>query len=426
AFDIRYYITDENGARGRQMTANDMLYFVNQARCECGQKIDTQIRLLNTGQTYDQILIDSFVGTQCATAENGISQQYKPCIEFPSLQTNSYYAGKSLSFSPIWLVSGIAGLTNLDDVPARHPDVATPAGSCSGPVGEAGVWLCGQTDGDAGCLGDEFFITGTQNKNITDGESKGITADFQGPLSLPAESSLKAAVGDSAVEVSWDLPFGGSDAYGFRVLCEEADTGEPALSGLVTASQRNNAIAANTYGSLYYTKENLCPDGPFWEAQGSGDGTTTDGTTTDGTTTGTDTDTDTDGTTGTAEPVSAGCPSERPATGMCSLKWDYVCSAHLANNTTSTRIEGLENGKKYNFLLVAYDQAGNPVSAGKVDGITPVETNDLWEQCEADGDACGRSGFCNVNTDAPSRGGFSLVFAFGLLAAGRRRTRKIA
>ncbi|HGG56537.1 MAG TPA: hypothetical protein ENK31_01940, partial [Nannocystis exedens] len=103
AFDIRYYITDENGARGRQMTANDMLYFVNQARCECGQKIDTQIRLLNTGTTYDQILIDSFVGTQCATAENAISQQYKPCIEFPSVQTNSYYAGKSLSFSPIWL-----------------------------------------------------------------------------------------------------------------------------------------------------------------------------------------------------------------------------------------------------------------------------------------------------------------------------------
>ena len=453
AFDIRYYVTDENSDRGRQMSQQDMNLFVNQARCECGQQIEAQIRLLSTGTTYTPTTIDGYIGSNCATAESSFNPQFKPCAKFSSAQSTTYTSGQSVLFSPIWLIAGIADLVNVNDLASRIPAVATPAGTCTGPTGEGGIWLCGQTDSSAGCQAEEFFVTGTQNMNFLDGTAKGITADFQPPLNLPSEDSLSAAVGDSAVVVNWTLPAGGTDAYGYRVLCEEADTGLPAIEGLV----KDPGIASNTYGTIYYTKENLCPDGAFWEAPGSesstgGDttgGDTTGGDTTGDTTgdmttgttgdmttgttgdmtTGTSGDMTTDATTGTTGsdiPVSTACPEDRPATGMCSLKWAYVCSEHIAGATSNVRITGLENDKEYNFLLVAYDQSGNPITVGKIDGIVPVQTNDLWEQCEADGDVCGRSGFCSVDPEGDDLGGFALVLGLGLLAARRRRIRTIA
>src|SRR5690606_16031351 len=42
-FRVLYYITDEDGDRGRQMSKDDMELFVNQARCECNQKLITRI-----------------------------------------------------------------------------------------------------------------------------------------------------------------------------------------------------------------------------------------------------------------------------------------------------------------------------------------------------------------------------------------------
>ncbi|MCA9637432.1 MAG: hypothetical protein KC420_15505, partial [Myxococcales bacterium] len=52
----------------------------------------------------------------------------------------------------------------------------------------------------------------------------------------------------------------------------------------------------------------------------------------------------------------------------------------------------------------------------------PVETNDLWEQCEADGDICGDAGFCAVDREAQGGHGGALAFVIGIgLAAARRR-----
>ncbi len=426
AFDIRYYVTDGDSNRGRQMTELDMNFFVNQARCECGQQLEAQIRLLSTGGTmYTPTQIDGYVGSNCATAESTFNPQFPPCAKFSSAVSTSFTSGQSVLFSPLWLISGIEGLSDPADLSQRLPSVATPAAACTGPSGEGGIWLCGQTDANAGCQSEEFFVTGTQNMNILDGTSKGITADFQPPLNLPEEDSLSAAVGDSAVVVSWTLPLGGSDAYGFRILCEEAETGEPAISGLV----KNPGEVAVTDGRIYYTKENLCPDGPFWVTPGSEESTTgdtTDGTTGDMTGTGGSTTDVTTGTTGSDIPVSTACPEDRPESGMCSLKWEYVCTEHIQAASTTVRIAGLDNNKAYNFLLLAYDQAGNPITIGKVDGVMPVPTNDLWEQCEADGDVCGRSGFCSVDPDSHDLGGFALVLGMGLLAAGRRRIRTIA
>ena len=453
SFSILYYLNDGDGNRIRLMSTNDLKYAINQARCECGQTIEAQIRLINTGTTYTQTTIEGFIGPQCALAETSFNPQFRPCTRFTVANTQSFIQGYSVDFGPIWLGSGMVG----DTTNPRGPDVATPAASCIGPGGQSGVWLCGYFDENGGCQAEEFFINGTQHNNAgTNSEeaAMGITFDYQSPLTAP--ETVSALAGDEAVVMSWQSK-ASTDIYGYRVLCEEADTGLPAVEGVV----ENPGLAATTYGTIYYTKENLCPDGPFSSQVGSEDpapdpigttgdvdtdtdGTTTDATTTDATTTdatttdATTTDgtttvaTTTDGTTGsdtTGEMVVSACPADRPATGICSLKWEYVCSGHIAagtTNTGSTRIRGLENGKRYNLLLVGYDQAGNPLPIKLVENIEPVAANDLWEQCEADGNVCGDAGFCNVDGDRSARGGvaFSLgLLGLGLLGLARRRTR---
>ena len=112
--------------------------------------------------------------------------------------------------------------------------------------------------------------------------------------------------------------------------------------------------------------------------------------------------------------------------GVQSLDWSYVCTDHLGYNSTSARITGLENGKNYKFLVVAYDKAGNPVF-GDVIEARPIPTNGLWEECEAQGNICGNGWTCSVAE--PPRGWGWAFGAFGLLGLGagamvRRRRRR--
>ena len=112
--------------------------------------------------------------------------------------------------------------------------------------------------------------------------------------------------------------------------------------------------------------------------------------------------------------------------GMLNLDWRYVCTGHISFSTKSVRINGLENGKEYNFLLVPYDLMGNPKQLNTIVRATPVETYDLWEQCEADGGICGASGYCNVSDDSNGLALFTALAALGLGGLGvanRRRNR---
>ena len=490
AFDIRYYTTDEDGNRGRALDSVDFQRFVNTARCQCGHQISTRIVLKPAmGTTYNlSTPLFSFVGPACNTAETAPVGQFRRCIQLKSGNPPQFQAEYNTSFHPVWLSSGVA----LASGENRAPETALAAGSCETLVeGQSGIWMCADTNGLGNCQSEEFFITGQQNNNLPPGMPSGIRFDFKPPQTVP--DSLEALPGDSAVIVSWKVLAG--DIAGFRVLCEEADTGKP----LPGKGYTGKDITAKQDGTIYYTKENLCPGGPFSTFKAGNDnpldpGGTTDGTTTDGTTTDASSGTDSSGTgttgstgdidaTGsTGVTVSCGdgvlddgeacddgenngddkachntcledvcgdalkgpeedcdngeanadsglCGTDckrNGSAGLASLDWSYVCTEHLGVGSTSARIEGLENGKSYNFLLVAYDFAGNPLAVDAVVEAAPVDTRDLWEQCKADGDVCGESGFCNVAGD--TRGdqllGLGAVLGLGLGLRGLLRRRR--
>ena len=124
----------------------------------------------------------------------------------------------------------------------------------------------------------------------------------------------------------------------------------------------------------------------------------------------TDTDTDTDGLAG------------YDTTGIESLDWAYVCSDFIAQNASTARIDGLQNDQEYQVLLVAFDYAGNPVTASEVFIATPRETTDLWEQCDAQGELCGKGGFCSCTT-GPTPDGTGWLLLTGLLGLVARRRR---
>jgi hypothetical protein len=104
-------------------------------------------------------------------------------------------------------------------------------------------------------------------------------------------------------------------------------------------------------------------------------------------------------------------PSE-PATGIQTLDWSYICTDHLGYATREARIEGLENGKTYQFIVVAYDKAGNYVASEDVITAQPIPTNGLWDQCEAQGNICGEAWNCSVSD---TRGLGGVLGALGLL-----------
>ncbi|MFY0541226.1 DUF4215 domain-containing protein [Nannocystis pusilla] len=666
AFTIQYFLTDEKGEFVQWATEKYMKQFLNRARCECGLKYGVRIRLKKTQTPYDTTKrLESFVGTQCSTAETALAGQFRRCARFTSALVPTYQQGITTTFHPIWLTSGVSPESGEE----RLPDNAITSGRCDLPLeGESGVWLCAPgMNSTANCQADEFFIQGNQNVNLPS-KTGGISFDFQPPLL--AVNDIKAEPGDGAVVLSWNVASSG-DINGFRVLCEDAATGQPVPG----KEQKRPTLLEFPSGRFFFTKENVCPDGAFSTFKTGEDnplvppGTTagdsdTDGTDTDGTTGNDsvgDTTGDTDGPTQCGNEIvefdeecdlgaensddgecrgdctrnrcgdgkvqagveecddgnlvaydactndcknatcgdgilvdsamapgvppedcdmgplngptsactetctlnncvdccgnsgapegdemceaptqgnvsdhhectatcvenqcgdglvlsdplvdpakfeecdagmdnsdSAACTSmctrnvcgdnlvwmgveecddgntddtdtclnncRMPACGdgvvqagveecdlglnnsdnlacgtdckftasadMLSLDWRYVCSEHVSFSTKSVRINGLENGKEYNFLLVPYDLIGNPKQLNVVVRATPVETYDLWEQCEADGGICGASGYCNVSDD--SSGGLALFTALaafgigGLGVANRRRNR---
>lgn len=462
-FQILYFTVDydEDGEprRRRQMTQTDLDgTFANLARCECGQEILARI-VLKPG-SYPADSIRTYVGNRCDEAQGTPNLQTRPCVKIYDALPQAYRNGANLYFHPIWLARGIDG---------TQQDVsnATAHGTCAGGRGDAGVWICAESNGQPDCQADEFIIKGDRNENVQDGGSAALSYSLDPPLALP--SNVHVESGDQAIIARWthEAP---DPAGGFRVLCSDANGNPVPGKGFSL-----NSITGINLGTTYFTEGNLCPDGPFTEVRqreldpgelppdpdpepDTGDtdtdgdrdptagfdgwpdpvsymttggtdegftGTTGDTGTTGGTSTGTGTGTgDTETSTGGEATASAAAVS-----ALESLDWAYSCTDHLPFNTNSARISGLENGQQYHFLLVAYNRAGNPIAASEVMTGVPRDTIDLWEQCEIHGEVCGDGGYCACSTETVRPLGalmslLGLLFgAGGVLYRRRRRLR---
>jgi hypothetical protein len=114
-------------------------------------------------------------------------------------------------------------------------------------------------------------------------------------------------------------------------------------------------------------------------------------------------------------------------TGVEALDPAFVCSGLLTPQTTSTRVEILQNDITYAAAVVAVDNSGNP-SEPLVNFGTPIKTlsfYDVYRNQTPQGQATG--GFCALPTDRPrlatTLGGLGLAAlgALGLAIARRRR-----
>jgi hypothetical protein len=325
AFEIRYFTTDGDAERSRQMTALDLQYFVNKARCECGQAVSTRLRIATSTTDLDPVQIRTFVGNRCDEGETSFAPQVRPCALLYDAFTNAYTRNIDVAFNPLWLAAGVS-----DDSPTRDPnsDDVVAAGSCDRGQGNGGIWICVENGMQTNCQQDEFVVNGTQNLNTTMGategeETMGIRFDFEPPIVTVANPRVSA--GDGAIEVSWDVTSTGAIDGGFRLLCATAD-GQPVPGKGFTLGD----ITAQNNGTIYFTKENLCPDGPFDEVETNPDESTT-GLPPPGTTGGTDTGGGTGGsggfdTTGGAVFEDEPAPQHGGVSDCCAAKISPGCS----------------------------------------------------------------------------------------------------
>jgi MYXO-CTERM domain-containing protein len=248
-FTIQYWTTNEDGSRGRQMTLNDLRGYVNKARCECGQAVSARVRL-QAPEGRDSVPVRTFVGSRCDDGLSGNNQQARPCALAVNDFTNTYTRNVDFEFNPLWLATGITR-----DSP---PDIVTAeaAAGCETQTGDGGLWICVETNNTTDCQAAEFVVSGTQTEvTDADGNTPSLTYDFLPPT--VNATNFRAQGGDGAVVIKWDNTTT-SDIQGYRALCANLDGTPVEGKGFNLSS-----VTAQNNGTMYFTADNLCPDGPF-------------------------------------------------------------------------------------------------------------------------------------------------------------------
>ncbi len=250
-FTIQYWTTNADGSRGRQMTANDLRGYVNKARCECGQAVSARIRL-QSSTALDSVPVRTFIGNNCDLGQSLNNAQAPPCVRAIDDFTNTYTRNIDFEFNPLWLATGV---TNASP---RDINTAEAAAGCETQVGDGGLWVCVENLDQTDCQPAEFVISGTQTEiTDADGNTPALTFDFLAPT-INA-TNFRASGGDGSVVIKWDNSTT-TDIQGYRALCANADGSPVSGKGFNLSS-----VTAENRGTVYYTADNLCPDGPFDE-----------------------------------------------------------------------------------------------------------------------------------------------------------------
>jgi hypothetical protein len=438
-FRIRYFKTTPNADQDRtgEMSPDDLKWWANRARCECGQGLVAEVTVVGSP---DQAQTRMFVGPECIQAETDTSSRYGECLKFfDAFLDRSTPVEETIE--TMWLAMGVA------DVNQRTLETATaPAGRGCTEEGTADLWICVEDGQQAGCDTSEFVVPGSSGAMMPPGTTTSgsytapgpISYDFR-PPSIQITDIEEPVAGDGALVLRWGNPVMG-DIAGFRVLCAD-ENGAPLGRGFSLTDNQKNDLQLGE--QVFMTREDLCPEGLFGNAPPPVDpsvptdptSTATDTSSSDPTdtdTAGTDASTGTGGSAGTGGSTDGGTTTDTGATAdtgatttgpggngeSLPISWDYICSDHIAPTATSVRISGLTNGRTYKIMLVAYDQAGNPAPATSVLTGVPQETSDFWEQCERQGGICGDGGFCRV---APRPVSPTWLVLLALLGGFRRR-----
>lgn len=266
---------------------------------------------------------------------------------------------------------------------------AIPADALASPVKR----VCDPTQNAQAANKVWIFATASGNFAMPDATCQlALSERNQGPQ---GPSGASAAAGDGAVTVHWTAPATGSFLPSFfQVLCAD-DCGNPIKSKPSTAnySTCNNGVLQRRD----LTSGGSGPGGPTPTDGGvpSGDGGTTL------LSVGADP--------AAATPIpgcdaDAGVPLGDGGAGpwadglgpLSSLDPAYLCTGALNSGTTSTRIDGLQDGKTYHFVVVSIDQFGNATPSNLVTA-KPQPTEDLYRRFR---NAGGGAGHCFIATAA--------------------------
>jgi MYXO-CTERM domain-containing protein len=381
---VHYNVTDAKGERQRLMLANES--FLNQARCACGQSILVSI-YGREGQVDPAEPIEAFVGPRCDVAEEMPDGPFEPCVKVHVGTGADLLAGVLVKVHPAFFVDGVdpAGGRLIDD------PTTMALGSCEDGLATAGAWVCTpMANGTPGCQAEDFGVKAHELK-------VGIHADFTRPREEVWE--VEAVPHEEAIEVKWSVEWTG-DISGFRVLCEDAATGEY----IPGRGEVPPDLTSIEQGIRFYTTSELCEEGPFSTVQQpalAGDGSCGDGVVDPG-------EACDDGDDNALVGLCGEDCTLQVGAGLHALAWEHVCTGHVGSGNRSVLVDNLPADRAYNLVLVAYDHFGNPRPVGKVLGVAPEAPSALRSEL-------------NCRTGANGQGAWALSLLVGLVALARRR-----
>lgn len=351
------------------LTTFQLSRFFNKANCECATPVNVFVGLLSSG-----IAKRSKGGITTGTVSIVLGTG---CDSITGLQTG-HAAGACLQIAsePVLTFLNQASYTVPTDAQILSTFFNSTGAVFDGGTGNGTAATCTAPTGQS--------FTQTLNFNFDFGSGR---IDLSVPLQVvidlvppPSPASVTVQGGDEALVLNWKpvdqatVP----DLLGYQILCSRADKYQ-----VFNESPTNDGgTSTGSFGSAFQ----ICPNTTPWMGG-----------------------------------IDAGIENLSPL---------FVCSPQLSAQSTSTRVEILQNGITYAAAVVAIDASGNP-SEPVVHYGEPVKTlsfYDVYRDQTPQGQATG--GFCAISTARPTARSTAAALSLlavataGIVITRRRRRRR--